>query len=126
MYEVVLNCYGIEEHEESEFRFNVFHYCNRLFDFNFPFRPLIEFVAECLRGNGVKVEPTLPQYIELEDFVTGSLIMEGREIAVYFEHSLSYVSFASNSQEDLMMLVNASQGKVFQHMGYGLDDAQFG
>jgi hypothetical protein len=126
MYEVVLNCDGIEENDESELRFKVFHYCNRLFDFNFPFRPLIEFIAECLRGKGIKVELTLPQYIELEDFVTGSLIIEGREIAVYFEHSLSYVSFASNSQEDLMMLVNASQGKVFQHMGYGLDNAQFG
>ncbi len=126
MYEVVLSCDGIEEHQESEFRFEVCHYCNRLFDFNFPFRPLIEFVAECLRGEGLEVELTLPQYVELEDFVTGNLIMDGRKIAIYFEHSLSFVSFASNSQKDLVMLINASKGKVFQHMGYGLDDAQFG
>ena len=124
MYEMALNCDGIEEHETSAFRFEICYYFNAPFDFNFPFRPLMDFIAGCLKQADVTVEISLPHYMEFEDFVTGSLTVDGRQVGIYFEHSLCYVSFASNSPDDLMMLFNASQGKLFQHQGYGLDDAK--
>ena len=96
------------------------------FDFNFPFRPLLDFLVECLLQEGVTVDLHLPDYMEFEDFVEGYLRVDGRQVALYFEHSLSYFSLGSISQEDLNMVVNASQGKVFQHEGYGLEDAQLG
>ncbi len=33
-------------------------------------------------------------------------------------------SFGSNSQADLIIVIKASQGKVFQHEGHGLGNAQ--
>lgn len=126
MYSVVLAFSKIENDDFVDSKFHTGQTFDASFDFNFPFRPLLEFVAECLRQEGVTVDFSLPDYMEFEDFVTGYLNVDGREVAVYFEHSLSYFSLSSNSQEDLMMLVNASQGKVFQHEGYGLDNAQLG
>jgi len=126
MYSVILDFSKIKKDDFADSKFQTGQYFDALFDFNFPFRPLLEFVAECLRQQGVTVEISLPDYMECEDFVTGYLSVDGREVSIYFEHSLSYFSLASNSQEDLMMLVNASQGKVFQHEGYGLDNPQLG
>ncbi len=126
MYSVVLAYEKIKADDRAESRFHTSQYFETCFDFNFPFRPLLQFVAECLRQEGVTIDFSLRDYMEFEDFVEGSLRVDGREVAVYFEHSLSYFSLSSNSQEDLMMLVNASQGKVFQHEGYGLDNAQLG
>jgi len=126
MYEVVLAYDRIEEDELSELRFHLCHYFDASFDFNFPFRPLLAFIAECLLQKGVNAEVKLPDYMEFEDFVEGSITVGSGEVAIYFEHSLSCFSLSTNSQEDLMMLVNASQGKGFQHKGYGLDNAQLG
>lgn len=56
--------------------------------------------------------------------MTEELIVDGRDIGIYYEHSLSYVSFSSNSTADFGKLVTVSAGKRFQHAGYGLDDAQ--
>ena len=126
MYSVVVAFSKIENDGFADSKFYTGQHFDASYDFNFPFRPLLEFIAECLRQEGMTVDFSLPDYMEFEDFVEGSLRVDGREVAVYFEHSLSYFSLSSNSQEDLMMLVNASQGKVFQHEGYGLDNAQLG
>lgn len=126
MYSVVLAFSKIKYDSFDDSMFHTGQHFDAPFDFNFPFRPLLEFVAECLRQEGVTVDFSLPDYLEFEDFVEGYLRVDGREVAIYFEHSLSYFSLGSKSLEDLMMLVNASQGKVFQHEGYGLDNAQLG
>jgi len=126
MYEIVLAYDRIEVGELSALRFHLCHYFDASFDFNFPFRPLLEFIAECLRQKGFNAEIKLPDYMEFEDFIEGSIAVGSREVAIYFEHSLSYFSLSSNSQEDLMMMVNASQNERFQHEGYGLDNAKLG
>ena len=126
MYSVVVAFSKIENDGFADSKFYTGQHFDASYDFNFPFRPLLEFIAECLRQEGMTVDFSLPDYMEFEDFVEGSLRVDGREVAVYFEHSLSYFSLSSNSQEELMMLVTASQGKVFQHEGYGLDNAQLG
>ena len=123
MYEVVLAYERIEEDELSELRFHLCHYFDATFDFNFPFRPLLAFIAECLRQKGMNAEVKLPDYMEFEDFVDGSITVGSGEVAIYFEHSLSYISFASNSHEDLNLLAAASQGEKFQHEGYCLTEA---
>ena len=123
MYSVVLAFSKIENNGFADSKFYTGQHFDAPYDFNFPFRPLLEFIAECLRQKGVTVEISLPDYMEFEDFIEGEFTVEGREISIYFEHSLCDCSFASDFQEDLMMLVDASQGKVFQHEGYGLDNA---
>ena len=124
MYEVVLAFERIEEDELSKFRFHMCHYFDAAFDFNFPFRPLLSFLEECLRHEGVNAKVKLPNYLPFEDFVEGSISVGSSAILTYFEHSLSYISFTSNCIEDLNLLVAASQGKRFQHEGYGLSDAR--
>lgn len=126
MYSVILAFSKIDIEHPAESRFHTSQYFEACNDFNFPFRPMLQFIAECLRQEGVSVEISLPDYLEFEDFVEGYLNVDGRMVSIYFEHSLNYVSLGSNSEEDLMTLVNASQGKVFQHEGYGLEDAQLG
>lgn len=125
MYDIMLVYERIEEDELSEFQFHLCHYFDGGFDFNFPFRPLLEFVAECLRQRGVNAEIKLPDYYEFEDFVEGSIKVGSGEVVIYFEHSLCYFSLSSNSQEDLNLLIAALQGKKFQHEGYGLDNAKW-
>lgn len=124
MYEVILNYDQVETHESAELKFHVCLQFDAAFDFNFPFRPLLAFIAECLRQQGVTADAKLPDYIEFEDFVTGHFDVDGREIGIYFEHSLSYILCSSNSQSDLVQIVTASAGISFQHEGYGLDDAK--
>ena len=124
MYEVVLAYERIEEDDLSESEFRMCQYFDALFDFNFPFRRLLAFIAECLRKKCVTAKVRLPDYMELEDFIDGTITVGSGETAVYYEHSLSYLSFASNSQENLKVLVDASQNERFQHEGYGLDNAK--
>ena len=124
MYEIILNYDQIAVNKSAEAKFHVCLYFDAMFDFNFPFRPLLAYISDCLQRNGVSTEVKLPAYMEFEDFVTGEFIVGGRQIGIYFEHSLSYVSFSSNSYADLEQIVAASAGKRFQHAGYGLDDAK--
>ena len=124
MYELVLNYDQIEASDPAEMKFHLCLPFDAGFDFNFPFRPLLAFIAECLRRQGVTTEVKLPDYFEFEDFVAGEFIVDGREIGVYFEHSLSCVSCSSNSRADLEQLITLSAGKCFQHDGYGLRDAK--
>lgn len=124
MYSVVLAFSKIERGGVAHSKFYTGQDYDACFDFNFPFRPLLDFLAECLRQDGMTVDLDLPDYMEFEDFVEGHLTVDGRRVDVYFEHSLSYLSLGSNSQAELIIVINASQGKVFQHEGYGLDNAQ--
>ncbi len=95
------------------------------FDFNFPFRPLLEFVRDCIETSGTSVELVLPDYYEHEDFVEGRLGLTGRDVWVYFEHSLAYLSFSSYDRQDLNLLKEMTEGKQFRHIGYGLADGQW-
>jgi len=125
MYEVILAFDQIEEDDKAEFRFRLRQFFDALFDFNFPFRPLIDFLAECVRQTGVPVDVTLPDYGEFEDFVDGSMNIDGSEIRIYFEYSLSFISFEAKTPDGLSRLLTASQSRRFQHEGYGLEDAKF-
>jgi len=98
-------------------------HCDAGFDFNFPFRPLLEFVRDRLTETSVSAELMLPEYIEFEDFVDGEMHLPDRRIGIYFEHSLSYVSFSSCRLENLKRLVSSADGLTFRHTGYGLSDA---
>jgi len=120
MYEFVLAYDAIEEVEASEMRFHLCLLFEAAGDFNFPFRPLLHFIAEHLKKKTGSAELNLPEYLEYEDFVSGELKLPDRSIGIYFEHSLSYASFSSNSQEDLELLEDTSGRLRFRHAGYGL------
>jgi len=47
MYCVVLTFSKIEDDDFAEDKFHTGQYFDASFDFNFPFRPLLEIVAEC-------------------------------------------------------------------------------
>ncbi len=123
MYEIDLACKWVEESKTSDAPFEVSQYFEAYFDFNFPFRPLLEFIRDCMRMKGSRVEIELPEYCKFEDFVSGSFIVQGRRIRIYFENSLAYMSFSSCNRGDLVMLLEASNGHRFLHVGYGLEDA---
>ena len=125
MYELIIAFDPIEEDHRAECRFRLSQFFDASFDFNFPFRPLIEFLAECVRQTGVPVEVSLPDYDKFEDFVEGFIRIDGSEVRIYFEHSLSFISFEAKTPDGLNRLLTASQGRRFQHKGYGLEDAKF-
>lgn len=60
MYDIVLNYARIEAEDSAEAKFHLCLQFDAEFDFNFPFRPLLAFVAECLRRQGVTAEVKLP------------------------------------------------------------------
>ena len=115
---------GIETDWPDECRFRVSQSFEACFDFNFPFRPLLTLIRDCMRMKESHVELVLQEYGEFEDFVTGSFDVASRKIAVYFEHSLAYLSFASDCRQDLELLIETTNGQDFQHEGYGLEDGQ--
>lgn len=120
MYKFVLAYDEIEEVETSEMRFHLCLQFEAAGDFNFPFRPLLHFIAEHLKRETGCAELNLPEYLEYEDFVVGGLKLPNRSIGIYFEHSLSYASFSSHSRKDLELLEGTSRGLSFRHTGYGL------
>lgn len=123
MYIVRLEYGKIEEAESADCQFRVCHYFDACFDFNFPFRPLLAFIRDGMRTKESRVELVLPEYFEYEDFVEGCFDLGDRQIGVYFEHSLAYVSFAADHPECLTLLKETTEGSVFRHDGYGLADA---
>lgn len=80
MYDIVLNYDQIEASDSAEIKFHLCLPFDAMFDFNFPFRPLLAFIAECLRRQSVSAEVKLPDYFEFEDFVTGEFIVDGRRL----------------------------------------------
>ena len=126
MYRLVLEYGEIEEAKSSDVPFHLCLQFEATFDFNFPFRPLLEYICDCVRKKIRSAELILPEYLEFEDFVEGEMKLPDRSIGIYFEHSLAYLSFSSEHQEDLEFLVSSSGGLALQHPGYGLDDADLG
>ena len=86
---------------------------------NFPFRVLLEFVADAL------VEKFGTYTIEIRDFKQGEdhteakLIFERAEFSIIYESGLAYLEFDSFSNDDLTTLVNVTQDEIFSHPGYG-------
>lgn len=115
---------GVESDKFDDLKFCVSQHFDACFDFNFPFRPLLLFIRDCIKQQKNAVELILPVYGEFEDFIDGHITLGDRTIAVYFEHSLACLSFASDKREDLETLVAATTGQSFQHVGYGLKDGQ--
>lgn len=122
MYDLLLQFGDIELEKSSDVPFHVCLQFEAASDFNFPFRPLLEFIRACVSEHAGSAELILPEYIEFEDFVVGELKLPDRAIGIYFEYSLCYLSFSSSRREDLELLVNCSLGLTFQHAGYGLKD----
>lgn len=122
MYQLLLDFDEIDEVKSSDVPFHVGLQFEAAFDFNFPFRPLLEFIRARVSEHAGTAELVLPEYIEFEDFIVGELKLPDRTIGVYFEYSLCYLSFSSPRREDLELLVNCSHGLAFHHEGYGLQD----
>lgn len=61
------------------------------FDFSTPFRTALEQIAKTLPG---QVTMELPRQSEGEDFIEGSPKFGSRSVAIYFEHSLGYLSLS--------------------------------
>ena len=103
MSELSLQYEPIREVAAGRNRFELdLHFHTFFFDFNFPFRPLTRIHRRVFaeqRQN--RAELVLPGYDEFEDFVTGYLKIDERDVSVYFEHSLAFISFGSNDREDL-------------------------
>ncbi len=115
---------GVEAGDPERLRFRVRQFFDACFDSKFPFRPMLEFIRNCIERNENAVELVLPEYCEFEDFVTGRIVLADRQIAVYFEHSLAYLSFSSDTRQDLELLIAVTEGQEFQHLGYSLKDGQ--
>jgi hypothetical protein len=70
------------------------------FDYSTPFRAALAEIAEVLnreRPSSLR----LPGYEEWEDFVEGILQFGNSKIRVYYEHSLSYLTLFSSSEDVL-------------------------
>lgn len=97
-------------------------YVDRHFDSNVPFRPLLLFITESVRSQGIDADLLLPDYYPWEDFVEGTLKIRSFEIRVYFEYSLSYLTLIAEQSDGLKMVEACTHGKVFLHEGNGLPD----
>jgi len=62
------------------------------FDYSIPFR---DYLDRILARLGEPAALRLPPWQEGEDFIEGTLVWRGRDIHVYFEHSLAYLDFSS-------------------------------
>jgi hypothetical protein len=73
-----------------------------MFDYSIPFRDHLDRIVARL---GPEAALRLPPWEEYEDFVEGILVWQGRDIQVYFEHSLAYLDLSSHDRttvEDLL------------------------
>lgn len=65
------------------------------FNYDTPFRAMLRKIADAL-GRSPDTDLLLPVAETGEDFVEGTLQIEGGELGVYFEHSLSYLMLTSD------------------------------
>ena len=98
----------------------VFH-SEEVFDFNYPFRSVINKVVEqlVLKGRQARVDK-LPEYHDSEDFIQFNLAVDEEVLSGYFEQSLGYLSFASDSEVMLEFVKSACHGCSFSSIGYGV------
>jgi hypothetical protein len=55
---------------------------------------------------------SLPDYIEDEDFVEGTLLFDGISLRVYYEHCLSYMTLANADYELLRTVAQRVQPRI--------------
>jgi hypothetical protein len=82
------------------------------FDYTTPFRAALAEIAEVLN----REHPStlrLPDYEQGEDFVEGILQFGNSKIGVYYEHSLSYLTLFSSS-EDVLREIAARLRSIFK------------
>ncbi len=87
--------------------------------FNFPFRPLLKLIIDALPEKFGPIELDIPEFYEMEDFIFGKIRYQNTTVHFYYENCLAYVEFASQSKKDLKRFINASNGLIFSHPGYG-------
>lgn len=74
-------------------------------NYSTPFRAHLQEIAEVLGGSdGAELE--LPPYQIQEDFIEGTLRINGTEVGVYYEHCLGYLSLRNESREVLGLVLN--------------------
>lgn len=73
MYKLLLDYHDIDEVKSSDVPFHVCLQFDAAFDFNFPFRPLLEFIRARVSEHAGTAKLVLPDYIVFEDFVVGEL-----------------------------------------------------
>lgn len=71
-----------------------------VFNYDTPFRAMIA-EAACALGRDPCTHVELPAYLEDEDFVEGTLVLETTSLRIYFEHARSYLSFSHYSKAAL-------------------------
>ncbi|GLK42537.1 hypothetical protein [Novosphingobium resinovorum] len=81
------------------------------FNYKAPFRAMLVEIAEALGQNPAR-SLSLPDYIEDEDFVEGTLLFEGASLRVYYEHGLSYMTLANTDYDLLMMVAQRVQPRI--------------
>jgi hypothetical protein len=69
------------------------------FDWSTPFRASLAEIAGALGCEATALE--LPPYVPDEDFVDGTLSVQGSLVRVYFEYSLGYLSLISDDRDVL-------------------------
>lgn len=81
------------------------------FDYSTPFRDMLVDIATVLNTDApTSVE--LPGYDASEDDVEGVLRFGDEQVAIYYEHSLSYLSLMSNSAHTLYKIADRLQPLV--------------
>ena len=80
---------------------------DEVFDYGIPFREVLANLVKDLQASGASAGLDLPPNMDNEDFVTGKLLWEGEEVALYFEHSLGFLTFSAPRREQVERLVEA-------------------
>lgn len=90
------------------------------FDYTTAFRSALSDMTEVL-SREVPSSIQLPDYEDHEDFVEGMLHFGGEVLRVYYEHSLSYLSLSTNSDDTLRDVTARlrSSVNVVQHRSRG-------
>jgi hypothetical protein len=82
------------------------------FNYATPFRTMLAEIAQAL-GQDAQSDLQLPAYEEDEDFIEGTLQFGAVSLQVYYEHSLSYLSLASDSEAVLRDAARRIQPHIF-------------
>lgn len=81
-------------------RWDLTLYTPEQFEYDGRFRAYLDRICQV-----ADAEVTLPEDPEDDDFVDGELVFEGRQIAVYYEYALGYLSFSAEDREGLDRLL---------------------
>lgn len=81
------------------------------FNYATPFRAMLVEIAETL-GVDASGGLSLPDYVADEDFVEGTLMFHDASLRVYYEHSLSYLTLATDDRKLLTTAAERIQPRI--------------